>query len=208
MLKLLYIYLWAGCFLFFTPAPLTWVYYHTAPLTSHFRSSPVKVLICCFGFLNSCKHLLHMQRKGEREECSDIHFHSSFSATDSSAFFTSSHTLPLFKTTLTRVSMSKEDKNWSVGGGGEDQDHMQPKQLIYIVSVIREINIKNVRRCEKYCPGLNLCLRKRQECGTTNQLMSSLRRRMCRKTKVILRGWCRRKEKLIQQREGGRDGLR
>lgn len=105
--------------------------------SSHFRSSPVKVLICCFGFLNPCKHLLQMQRKGER---SLLFWHSlslfPFSTTDSSVLFTSTHALPRFETAFTRVSVSNEDKYWSVGGGGGDQDHMQRKHLIYIFRVI------------------------------------------------------------------------
>lgn len=42
----------------------------------------------------------------------------------------------LFKPTVRRVSMSNEDKHRSGGGVGGDQDHMQPKHLIYIVSVV------------------------------------------------------------------------
>lgn len=136
--------------------------------------------------------------------CSDIQVYSCLSRPQIYLFFTSSHAHPLSKQQLHRslCQMRTSIDLWEVVGGG-DQDHMQDLNW--------EINIKNMQNCEKYCPGRNLCRRKSQECetpGTTNQLMSSLRRRMCRKTKVILRGWCRRKEKLIHQRGKGGDGLR
>lgn len=83
------VHLWAGCLLFFTPAPHLCI-----PGSSHST---------CFGFLSSCKHLLQMRRKGE---CSLLFWHSlslfSFSTTDSSVFFSSSHALPLFEPTVTR----------------------------------------------------------------------------------------------------------
>lgn len=139
-------HLWAGCFLFFTPAPLTRV-----------CSVPtVHTITCRSCLLVWVSHLVWTF---------DIHFRS---FPPQPQIHLCSSLPPTHERSLKQ--QSHEDKYWSVGGGGGDQDRMQPKGLtvIHVAGVIGSlwvgINIKNVREI------LNLSLRKRRECETPEWL--------------------------------------